>query len=77
MTKVMAKGFKLVNESMAIFDEDDLNCMRSSKMWREMENVPKCYKEVYEQKIKAATQVSIMKFFKKKNPKLISLHFIF
>ena len=68
VTKVMAKGFKLVDEAMAIFDEHDLNCMRSFKVRREMENVLKCYKEVYKQKMKAATQVSIVKFFKK-NPK--------
>jgi len=63
--KVIAKGFNLVDEAMAIFHEHDLNCMRSSKVWREMDNVLKCYKEVYKQKMKAATQVSIMKFFKK------------
>ena len=61
----MAKGFKLVNEAMAIFDEYDPDSMRSSKVRREIENVRKCYKEVNEQKMKAATQVSIMKFFKK------------
>ena len=60
----------------AIFDEHDPDCMRSSKVRREIENVLKCYKEVYEQKMKAATQVSIMKFFKK-YPKQIGLHFIF
>ena len=65
-TKVMAKGFKLVNEAMAIFDEYDPDYMRSSKVQREMENVLKYYKEVNEQKMKAATQVSNMKFFKKK-----------
>ena len=63
--KVIAKGFNLVDEAMAIFDEHNPECMRSSKGWREMENVLKCYKEVYNQKMKAATQVSIMKFFKK------------
>ena len=49
--KVMDKGFKLVDGAMAIFDEHDPNCMRSSKVWREIENVLKCYKEVNKQKI--------------------------
>ena len=62
-TKVIAKGFKLVDEAKATFDEHDPNCMRSFKVRREMENVLKCYKEVNEQKMKAATQVSIMNFF--------------
>jgi len=61
--KVMAKGFKWVEKAMAIFDEHDPDCMRSSKVRREMENVLKCYKEVHKQKMKADTQVSIMKFF--------------
>ena len=64
-TKVMTKGFKLVDEAIAIFDEHDPDCMRSSKVQREMENVLKCYKEVSKQKMKAANQDSIMKFFKK------------
>ena len=46
-------------------DEHDPEFMRSSKVRREMDNVLKCFKEVYKQKMKAATQVSIMKFFKK------------
>ena len=73
-TKVMAKGFKLVDDAMAIFDEHDPDCMRSSKVQRERENILKCYKEVNKQKMKAATQVSNMKLFKKKKK---SLHFIF
>ena len=63
--KFIAKGFNLVDEAMALFHEHDLNCMRSSKVRREMDNVLKCFKEVSKQKMKAATQVSIMKFFKK------------
>ena len=62
-TKVMAKGFKLVDEAKAIFDEHDPDCMTSSKVRREMENVLKCYKEVYEHKMKADTQISMTKFF--------------
>ena len=65
MPKVIAKGFKLVDEAMAIFDEHDPDCRRSSKVLKERENVLKCYKEVNEHKMKTATQVSIMKFFKK------------
>jgi len=43
---VMAKGFKLVDKAMAIFDEHDPDCMRSFKVRKEIENVLKCYKEV-------------------------------
>ena len=31
MTIVMAKGFRLVDKAMAIFDEHDPDCMRSCK----------------------------------------------
>ena len=46
-----------------VYDECDPDCMRSSKVRWEMDNVLKCFKEVDEQKLKAATQVSIKKFF--------------
>ena len=38
MPKVITEGFKLVDEAMAIFEEHDPDCMRSSKVRMEMEN---------------------------------------
>ena len=60
---IRSELFVLRHSERVIRDEHDPDCMRSSKVRREMENVLKCYKEVHKQKMKADTQVSIMKFF--------------
>jgi hypothetical protein len=44
---------------MPLLDEPDTNFTRSYKISRESKNALKCYKELYNQKLKTATQVSI------------------
>jgi hypothetical protein len=72
----MPQAAKLQNSATALFNEHDMNFMRNAKEQRKIESVLKCYKELYNQEVKIATQVSVKRFFKEhpKPPIHLLLH---
>jgi hypothetical protein len=73
-TKVTYQTFKLINNAMILSQEHEKNFMRNLEVWMETENALKCYKELFNQKLMKATEVSIKRFFKQQDPVSTSLH---
>ncbi|KAK3876082.1 hypothetical protein Pcinc_019094 [Petrolisthes cinctipes] len=64
-TKLMAQAFTLVDEALAIFESQDLNEERHTKVSSAVHDALKCYSVIYEEKRKAVTQSSLLRFFQR------------
>lgn len=63
--KRLAQAIQLIDQALQIFDQDDPNQERSSKVGSAVLGSINCYKEIYESKKQQAVQTTIEKFFKK------------
>lgn len=61
--KGMSEAFQMINNALSYFENNDPDETRSGKVKREVEHVIKCYRELYNSKLKSSTQLSIKNFF--------------
>ncbi|KAI6651905.1 hypothetical protein LOD99_4805 [Oopsacas minuta] len=66
-TKMMAEGFSLIEEALAIFENQDPNDERFSKVATSVRDSFQCYRIIYNEKKRKTTQTSLGQFFKKRD----------
>jgi hypothetical protein len=65
----LVEAFRNIKSAMEIFETDDPNFERSSKVLEAMKNTYACYREIYHEKKKASSvQTSLDSCFKKPQP---------
>ena len=68
-TKRMAAAFRLIEEGLQVFTDDDPNRERSSKIHRNTMEALRCYSDLYKEKKKKATKQSTLEsFFRQARP---------
>jgi len=65
----MVEAFRLIDMGLAIFDEDDPNTERSSRVARNVQTDLSCYKLIQKEKQMKAAQTTLFSFFQKKEGK--------
>ena len=65
MTQEMARGFPLCQEALLVFEAQDLNIQRYTKVAAAVQNAIQCYHVIYGEKRRATTQTSLDRFFKR------------
>ena len=61
----MARGFSLFEEALLVFEAQDLNIERYTKVAEAIQNAIQCYPVIYDEKKRATTQTSLNCFFKR------------
>ena len=61
----MARGFSLFEEALLVFETQDPNVERYTKVAADVQNAIQCYRVIYDEKKRAATQTSLDCFFKR------------
>ena len=61
----MAKGFSLFEEALLVFEAQDPNLERYTKVAAAIQNAIQCYRVIYDEKKIATTQTSLDHFFKR------------
>ena len=62
-TKRLAQAFQLIDQALQIFNQDDPNHERSSRVNRSVLGSINCYKEIYADKKDNAVQTTLEKIF--------------
>ena len=60
----MARGFSLFKEALLVFEAQDPNVERYTKVAAAVQNAIQCYRVIYDEKKRATTQTSLDHFFK-------------
>ena len=60
----MARGFSLFEEALLVFETQDPNVERYTKVAADVQNAIQCYRVIYDEKKRAATQTSLDGIFK-------------
>ncbi|KAI6646855.1 Tigger transposable element-derived protein 1-like isoform X4 [Oopsacas minuta] len=66
-TKMMAKGFSLIEKALAIFQNQDPNDERFSKVATSVRDSFECYRIIWNEKKRKTAQTSLDQFFKKRD----------
>ena len=61
----MVRGFSLFEEAPLVFEAQDLNLERYTKVATAVKNAIQCYHVIYDEKKRATTQTSLDHFFKR------------
>ena len=61
----MTRGFSLFEEVLLVFEAQDPNVERYTKVAAAVQNVIQCYHVIYDEKKRATTQSSLDHFFKR------------
>ena len=61
----MARRFSLFEEALLVFEAQDLNVERYTKVAAAVQNTIQCYHVIYDEKKRAPTQTSLNHFFKR------------
>ena len=64
-TQEVARGFSLFEEALLVFETEDLNIERYTKVAAAIQNAIQCYRVIYDEKKRATTQTSLDYFFKR------------
>ena len=65
MMQKMARGFSLFEETLLVFEAQDPNVERYTKVAAAVQNAIQCYHVIYDEKKKATTQTSLDCFFRR------------
>ena len=65
MTQEVARGFSLFEEALLVFESQDRNVERYTKVAAAIQNAIQCYRVIYNEKKRATTQTSLDCFFKR------------
>ena len=65
MSKKLAEAFHMLENAMAVFEEQDPNSERFTKVYRGVTECISCYKVILEEKKKASVQSCLDAFFHK------------
>lgn len=63
-TKLMAEGFSYLEKCLTIFESQDANAERFSKVAARINDAMQCYRIIYDEKKKKSVQTSLDSFFK-------------
>ena len=61
----MARGFSLFEEALLVFEAQDPNVERFTKVAAAVRDAIQCYRVIYDEKKRATTQTSLDRFFKR------------
>ena len=64
-TQKMSRGFSLFEEALLVFEAQDPNVERYTKVAAAVQNAIQCYRVIYDGKKRATTQTSLDHFFKR------------
>ncbi|XP_066875983.1 tigger transposable element-derived protein 1-like isoform X3 [Kogia breviceps] len=64
-TQEMARGFSLFEEALLVFEAQDPNVERYTKVAAAVQNAIQCYRVIYDEKKRATTQTSLDRFYKR------------
>ncbi|XP_057390086.1 tigger transposable element-derived protein 1-like isoform X2 [Balaenoptera acutorostrata] len=64
-TQEMARGFSLFEEALVVFEAQDPNVERYTKVAAAVQNAIQCYRVIYDEKKRATTQTSLDRFYKR------------
>ncbi|KAJ8781183.1 hypothetical protein J1605_011167 [Eschrichtius robustus] len=64
-TQKMARGFSLFEEALLVFEAQDPNVERYTKVAAAVQDAIQCYRVIYDGKKRATTQTSLDHFFKR------------
>ncbi|XP_059939309.1 tigger transposable element-derived protein 1-like isoform X2 [Mesoplodon densirostris] len=64
-TQEMARGFSLFEEALLVFEAQDPNVERFTRVAAAVQNAVRCYRVIYDEKKRAATQTSLDRFYKR------------
>ncbi|BFY99809.1 hypothetical protein BsWGS_02849 [Bradybaena similaris] len=62
-TEVLSEIFQLGDQILSLIDENDPDRERSSRVAKDFQNVLACYKELYREKVKHSSHISVDTFF--------------
>ena len=62
-TQEMARGFSVFEEAPLLFEAQDLNAERYTKVAAAIQNAIQCYRIIYDEKKRATIQTSLDRFF--------------
>ncbi|XP_057400637.1 deoxyuridine 5'-triphosphate nucleotidohydrolase, mitochondrial isoform X4 [Balaenoptera acutorostrata] len=65
MMQEMARGFSLFEEALLVFEAQDLNTERYTKVAAAIQNAIQCYCVIYDENKRATTQTPLDRFFKR------------
>uniref|UniRef100_A0AAQ5X1R0 HTH CENPB-type domain-containing protein n=1 Tax=Amphiprion ocellaris TaxID=80972 RepID=A0AAQ5X1R0_AMPOC len=63
-TKLLAEGFSLIDKAIALFEQQDPNIERCTKVANQMNDAIQCYRIIYDEKKKKTVQSSLDRFFR-------------
>ena len=63
--KEMARGFSLSEETLLVFEAQDLNVERYTEVAAAIQKAIHCYRDIYDEKKRATTQTSLDHFIKR------------
>ncbi|XP_066445361.1 tigger transposable element-derived protein 1-like [Eleutherodactylus coqui] len=64
-TKMMAKAFQMIEDSLELFESQDPNVERYTKVAASVHDALHCYRAIYDEKKAATTQASLDRFFRR------------
>ena len=65
MTQEMARGFSLFEEALLVFEAQNPNVERYTKVAAAIQNAVQCFRVIYDEKKRVTTQTSLDRFFKR------------
>ncbi|XP_068246736.1 tigger transposable element-derived protein 1-like [Palaemon carinicauda] len=63
-TKLLAEGFSLIDKAIALFEQQDPNIERCTKVANQLNDAIQCYRIIYDEKKKKTVQSSLDRFFR-------------
>ncbi|XP_068229455.1 tigger transposable element-derived protein 1-like [Palaemon carinicauda] len=63
-TKLLAEGFSLIDKAIALFEQQDPNIERCTKVANQLNDAIQCYRIIYDEKKKKTVQSSLDHFFR-------------